>query len=201
MKFLATLGTTKVVFSKAAPEVLADLFWSVWAQRAYGATPDLVVGEKEVPVGTLLFILGDEKEGLCGGVLVDEMNRAHNRFAIHVAILPGMERLGHAWRGILAVSAIMCETFGYERISTYSFPRSPGATVAEAMGMKPEGRMEAFTLTPEGRKDMLIFGGLYSNLKKIHGTEIASIIWETPNGTQNDDRARIRDVRSAQSTG
>ena len=201
MKHVATLGTTRVVYLKEVPEVLGDLFWSVWANRTYGATPDITVGPRPVPDNVLLFALGDDEDGLCGGVLVDEMNRTHGRLALHVAVMPGKERKGHAWRGLLVVGATLCDSFGYERISTYSFPGAPGATVAEAMGLKPEGRMQGFTLTPEGRKDMLVLGGLWSRLKKQHATEISKIQWETPNGIQDDNRKRVRDIRPKESAG
>jgi len=192
---IAKLGGTHVSDSPFIPYEIAPLFSGIWAHREFSGVPCLYGGRDPSSQGEPLsgnsgfFAAYEDKltpEGkhltpLVGGVLVSNMEVSHRRACLHASVFPGKGR--HAMRALVVVAAILGDSFGFERFWTYAPEDKKGLSLLA--GLKEEGRLVGHALTPEGRKDILIFGGLWADLRKGAADQVSQIEWEVPGGRRN----------------
>jgi hypothetical protein len=164
---------------------VARMFWGLNAHRMFGSNP-MLYGDGTEPVtlgpGTMVFGLAEQQGDTddfvtVGGVLVAEINRHHRRCSVHVSVDEANKSRGHARNGLVLAAEIMAHSFGIEKFITYVLKNTPGHAIAKIMGMEEEGVLKGFTLTPEGRCDTLIMGGLWPDLKEKNADAISKITW------------------------
>lgn len=145
----------------------------------HGANPTIPCDEDllDVPPAQKFFRLVTEDSPIAGGVLVDELNPFHRRAGLHVAVSPPYEKRGVAKRGLLLAGALLGDVWGFEYLFTHARPGTPGSRLAVVMGLKEQGRLRGYSLTPGGRGDMLILGGLWSDLRQLHKATLERIGW------------------------
>jgi len=155
-------------------------FEGIWAQRLFGGNPAFYGSHLQsvtLQPDQKYFKLTNDAGVHAGGVLATQVNVSHRRACLHISVHPDHRGSNNAKNALIAVGAILGDSVGIEVFYTYALPGTPGHRVAISCGLEQWGRLKEYTLTPGGRSDTLVLGGLWKNLRIRHLEAIASIEW------------------------
>lgn len=186
MKELARIGSVSVADTEGQrAEPYWSLFSGVWAHRAWAGEAVLSGGQPAPLTSTerlfAVYTRLDEETGVNrGAIYIESIDATQHRAAVHAAMLPGQQEHGKALvDGLAIVGAIMAESFGIERFWTVAPPTL--AHFSKVLGMKEEGVMRSHAIGPEGRRDVVILGGLWrKDMKPVLKTTLEAIQWVAP---------------------
>lgn len=186
--YIARLGDVVLHDTHEIPSELAECFQGPHAMLTKGGNLRLY-GTALTVTETLPAFLLVVNDRPVGAVLLDELDMFHRRTRVHVELRAGHRQKGYGFDGLLMASVILGDCMGIEKAWTYALEGSPGHYLALKLGLAQEGRLIGHRLTPDGRKDILVLGGIWPQMRKSHLKQIDRIEWlsEVPHGKQDND--------------
>lgn len=189
MRLIARSGKVEIHDTEGErAEPYWSLFSGVWAHRTWSGEAALS-GAQSAPLSSSerLFAVASRPTTQVdrlkfGAVYLEQIDPGQHRAAIHAALFP--DRKEH-WKGLIdalaVVGAIMAESFGIERFWTTAPPSY--TSFAKLLGMKQEGILRDHAIGPDGRRDIVVLGGIWrEDMKPILKTTLEAIEWVSPEG-------------------